>query len=90
MSGARVTCCKLVEDNDVLEPLKLLSACNGSRVGERMLTNGGSGVALISTLLLRECEARSEVKPKEDGGSAIRGTSVVEEVDGRVDVVGSL
>ena len=25
------------------------------------------------------------MKPKDEGGSAIRGTSVVEEVDGRVD-----
>ncbi len=88
--SARVACCKLVEDRDVLEPLKLLSACNGSRVGERMSTNDCSGVAVISTLLLLECEVRSELKLKEEGGSAIRGTSVVEEVDGRAEVVGPL
>lgn len=57
----------------------MLSVCIGSRVGERMLTNDCSGVVVISTLLLLECEVRLGVKLKGEGGSAMRGTSELED-----------
>lgn len=57
----------------------MLSVCIGSRVGERMLTNDCSGVVVISTLLLLECEVRLGVKLKGEGGSAMRGMSELED-----------